>query len=81
MILKLIVFGFCGYVKSGWNIFDGFVVVISLIDVVLMLFIEIDNIGISVLRFFRLVSLKIIFNWLYFLFNDSFVSRFFLWEK
>lgn len=57
MILKLIVFKLSGYIKSWWNIFDGVVVIISFIDIVLILLNFIDNIGISVLRFFRLVSI------------------------
>lgn len=59
MIFKLIVFKFCGYIKSCWNIFDGVVVVISFIDIVLILLNFIDNMGISVLRLFRLVSILI----------------------
>lgn len=59
MILKLIAFKFRGYIKSHWNIFDGVVVVISLIDTVLTLSNLIDNTGTSVLRSFRLVSILI----------------------
>lgn len=58
MILKLIAFKFRGYIKSRWNIFDGIVVVISLIDTVLTLSNFIDNTGTSVLRSFRLVSIS-----------------------
>ena len=60
MILKLIAFKFRGYIKSRWNIFDGVVVVISLIDTVLTLSNLIDNTGTSVLRSFRLVSILIL---------------------
>lgn len=56
MILKLVAFTWRGYIKSGWNIFDGVVVVISLVDAVLTLSTEIDNTGASMLRSFRLVS-------------------------
>lgn len=59
MILKLIAFKFRGYIKSRWNIFDGVVVVISLIDTVLTLSNLINNTGTSVLRSFRLVSILI----------------------
>lgn len=55
MILKLIALKPRGYIKSRWNIFDGVVVVISLIDTVLTLSDLIDNTGTSVLRSFRLV--------------------------
>lgn len=56
MILKLIALKPSGYIKSRWNIFDGVVVIISLIDTVLTLSNLIDNTGTSVLRSFRLVS-------------------------
>lgn len=56
MILKLVAFTWRGYIKSGWNIFDGVVVVISLVDAVLTLSTEIDNTGANLLRSFRLVS-------------------------
>lgn len=59
MILKLIAFKFRDYIKSRWNIFDGLVVVISLVDTVLTLSNLIDNTGTSVLRSFRLVSILI----------------------
>ena len=56
MILKLIAFKPSGYIKSRWNIFDGIVVAISLIDTAFTLSNFIDNTGTSVLRSFRLVS-------------------------
>ena len=58
MILKLIAFKLRGYLKSRWNIFDGIVVIISLIDTVFTLSNFIDNTGTSVLRSFRLVSIS-----------------------
>lgn len=56
MILKLIALKPRGYIKSRWNIFDGVVAVISLIDTVLTLSNLIDSTGTSVFRSFRLVS-------------------------
>lgn len=56
MILKLIALKPRGYIKSRWNIFDGIVAVISLIDTVLTLSNLIDSTGTSVFRSFRLVS-------------------------
>ena len=54
--MKLISFGPRGYLKSRWNIFDGFIVIISIVDLIL----EVSDIGkgggFSVLRTFRLVS-------------------------
>ena len=55
MILKLIALKPRGYIKSRWNIFDGVVAVISLIDTVLTLSNLIDS-STSVFRSFRLVS-------------------------
>lgn len=57
MILKLIALKPQGYIKSRWNIFDGIVVIISLIDTLLTLTTVIDNTGTSVLRSFRLVRI------------------------
>ena len=56
MILKLIALKPRGYINSRWNIFDGVVAVISLIDTVLTLSNLIDSTGTSVFRSFRLVS-------------------------
>ena len=56
MILKLIALKPRGYIKSRWNIFDGVVAVISLIDTVLTLSNLLDSTGTSVFRSFRLVS-------------------------
>ena len=56
MILKLIALKPRGYIKSRWNIFDGIVAMISLIDTVLTLSNLIDSTGTSVFRSFRLVS-------------------------
>ena len=56
MILKLIALKPRGYIKSRWNVFDGVVAVISLIDTVLTLSNLIDSTGTSVFRSFRLVS-------------------------
>lgn len=56
MILKLIALKPGGYIKSRWNVFDGVVAVISLIDTVLTLSNLIDSTGTSVFRSFRLVS-------------------------
>ncbi|XP_031566038.1 sodium channel protein type 2 subunit alpha-like isoform X2 [Actinia tenebrosa] len=55
MILKLMVFGPRGYVKSRWNIFDGFIVIISVIDLMAELLITEHDSGLSVLRTFRLL--------------------------
>lgn len=50
-------FGPCGYVKSRWNIFDGFIVVISIVDLILERVVKVGSgAGLSVLRTFRLVS-------------------------
>lgn len=57
MVLKVTAFGPCGYVKSRWNIFDGFIVVISIVDLILERVVKVGSgAGLSVLRTFRLVS-------------------------
>ena len=55
MILKLIAFTPKGYVKSTWNLFDGLVVIISIIDLILEFFNLLSGTGTSVIRTFRLV--------------------------
>lgn len=58
MVLKLIALGPRGYVNSRWNIFDGFIVVISIVDLILERVVKVGSgAGLSVLRTFRLVSL------------------------
>ncbi|EDV26574.1 uncharacterized protein TRIADDRAFT_23340, partial [Trichoplax adhaerens] len=54
MTLKLIAFGFTGYIQSKWNVFDGIVVIISLVDLLLE-FISISSNSLSVLRTLRLL--------------------------
>ena len=56
MLLKLIALSPSGYVKSKWNIFDGVVVLISIVDLALTLNQTTNTPGTSVLRTFRLVS-------------------------
>ena len=57
MVLKVTAFGPCGYVKSRWNIFDGFIVVISIVDLILERVVNVGSgAGLSVLRTLRLVS-------------------------
>ena len=59
MVLKLTTLGPRGYVKSRWNIFDGFIVVISIVDLILERGVKVGNgAGLSVLRTFRLVSIR-----------------------
>ena len=56
MILKLIALGPKLYVKSSWNIFDGIVVIVSVVDSILELTKwRKSSFGASVLRAFRLV--------------------------
>lgn len=56
MVLKFVVLGFCGYCKICWNIFDGFIVVISIVDFIFELVNIMSGVEFSVLRIFRLVS-------------------------
>lgn len=60
MVLKLTALGPRGYVKSRWNIFDGFIVLISIVDLILERGVKVGNgAGLSVLRTFRLVSVRL----------------------
>ena len=56
MVLKLIASGGRAYLKSRWNIFDGFIVLVSIADLILELAKIGTGAGLSVLRTFRLVS-------------------------
>ncbi|XP_048586351.1 sodium channel protein 1 brain isoform X2 [Nematostella vectensis] len=65
MILKLIALGFLGYIRVAWNIFDGIVVIISIVDFIVNKFVpDAGGTGISVLRTFRLLRvLKLAKSW------------------
>ena len=55
MILKLVAFGIKEYCKNKWNLFDGTIVILSVLDMVLTYSGAISGAGLSVLRTFRLV--------------------------
>lgn len=60
MILKLIALGIKKYVKIAWNVFDGVIVLMSIVDMTM----EYSKVGgsaggaLSVLRTFRLVCIS-----------------------
>jgi len=56
MVLKLIAFGVKDYCKNNWNLFDGTIVILSVLDMALTYSKTIEGAGLSVLRTFRLVS-------------------------
>lgn len=56
MIVKLIALGPMYYIQGRWNIFDGIIVIISLVDTGLELADFRESSGTSVFRTFRLVS-------------------------
>ncbi len=57
MVLKLLADGFFQYVKSGFNVFDGSIVMLSLLELL-----EEHGSGLSVLRTFRLLRiLKLVY--------------------
>ena len=56
MVLKLMALGVREYVKNRWNCFDGTIVVLSVLDLVLSYTETVTGAGLSVLRTFRLVS-------------------------
>lgn len=55
MVLKLIAFGLKDYCKNNWNLFDGTIVILSVLDMALTYSKTIEGAGLSVLRTFRLV--------------------------
>ena len=57
MIVKLIALGPMYYIQGRWNIFDGIIVVISLVDTGLELADFRESSGTSVFRTFRLVRI------------------------
>jgi hypothetical protein len=60
MVLKLFGLGLKRYLSDGFNVFDGIIVIVSLIE----LFSSADSSGLSVLRAFRLMRVfKIIKSW------------------
>ena len=60
MVIKLFGFGFKKYVSDGFNIFDGVIVIISLLE----LFLASESSGLSVLRAFRLSRVfKVVRSW------------------
>lgn len=64
MILKLIAFGLKEYCKNSWNLFDGTIVILSILDMVLTYSGAITGAGLSVLRTFRLLRvLKLAQSW------------------
>lgn len=71
-VLKIIAMAPVRYLKDGWNVFDLFIVTLSLVELGLA------NIkGLSVLRSFRLV-IRFVENNLFFLFLNVFSSYEFL---
>lgn len=56
MILKLIALGVKKYVKIAWNLFDGIIVLMSIVDMAIEYASGSGGGGLSVLRTFRLVS-------------------------
>ena len=57
MLIKLVALGFYGYIKDGSNLFDGLIVVISVVELTE----NNETSGISVLRTFRLLRILKLF--------------------
>ncbi|KAK3601868.1 hypothetical protein CHS0354_041799 [Potamilus streckersoni] len=53
MLMKLLAFGLLGYIKNGFNVFDGFIVILSLVELTQ----QGGASGLSVLRTFRLLRI------------------------
>jgi hypothetical protein len=45
MVIKLLGFGFKGYIQDGFNIFDGTIVILNLMDVVIFGILELDGLS------------------------------------
>ena len=56
MIFKLIALTPRGYARNNWNLFDGFLVIASLLDLILSESKLLPSSSLSVMRVFRLVS-------------------------
>lgn len=56
MIAKVLGYTPKGYIKNKWNLFDGFLVIVSLIDIILNESGAVTGGELSVLKVFRLVS-------------------------
>ena len=56
MFVKILGFTMRGYLKSKWNVFDGTLVIASMIDILLSKTGAVDGNQLSVLKVFRLVS-------------------------
>lgn len=52
MVMKLAAYGLFGYIKNGFNVFDGIIVIVSVIEVM-----QQGSGGLSVLRTFRLLRI------------------------
>ena len=56
MLLKIIALGPKQYLTNQWNVFDGFVVVVSMLEMILHYSQVLPTRSLSVIRTFRLVS-------------------------
>ena len=56
MLIKVVALTPRGYLKNNWNVFDGTLVIISIIDIVLSISNVVDGNELAVLKVFRLVS-------------------------
>ena len=56
MLIKVLALTPRGYLKNNWNVFDGTLVIISTIDIVLSISNVVDGNELAVLKVFRLVS-------------------------
>jgi hypothetical protein len=56
MLIKVVALGICGYLKDNFNIFDGSLVLLSLVDLILSTFFSFSG-GLSALSAFRSLRL------------------------
>ena len=77
MIVKVTALSARGYIQSRWNILDGIIVVISAIETIIVWCVPsiTHGLGFSVLRTFRLVNMKLIIYYCYYICQQSLISE------
>jgi len=64
MIVKLIAFSPSGYIKDGFNVFDGIIVIAGIVDIILSVLTTSNNYSLVAFRAFRVMrAFKVFNNW------------------
>ena len=75
MVLKLIALGPVGYTKSMWNIFDGLVVLMSIIDVIIEIAFAANNGDFTIIRSLRLVRFYFYESFIFMVLEEGFTPE------